>query len=165
MSLITRNEQENLDIDWYCSINGHPVHIASMGGVIPEPFSERETLRKIEDSVINLPYIAEVKLNHQVVEQETAEGYNYIIENQLSQYIEETLAYLPSFNYNRYWSLHTRLYVCSFVDKARKGFYSYAKIKEHYVLIAQPTTECNALELPPLYINREGIPGSFIMPY
>ena len=161
MSKLTKKEQENNDIDWYCSINGHSVHIASMGGLIPKQFCERAPLRELEETVIKLPYISEVELNEDVVTQEAKVGYGYIDRYDLSKYIEEKLAEFPSFNYNPNWNLSTRLFTYSFVDKARKGFYSYARIGNSYVLIASPKVECKEIELTPLGLNIKGIPVQF----
>ena len=153
MSKLTRREQENNDIDWYCSINNHPVHIASMGGLIPKQFCERAHLRELEEIVMKLPHISEVQLNEDVVSQETSEGYEYIERYELSEYIEDLMKELPSFNYNPNWPLKTRLFASSFVDKARKGFYSYARIDNKYVLIASPTIECKEIRLVPLSLK------------
>ena len=169
MSLLTVRELHELDVDWYCSINGHPVHIASMGGPIPSPFNERRILRGIEDAVVKLPNKAKASLNEKLIKQEIAEGYEYIDELQLSDSVEKIFGEIPSFSYNMNWNLKTRLFACSFVDKARKGFYSYGRIGKSseykYGLIAKPSVEIepenNMFSLSELNLgnNYDGLPN------
>lgn len=150
MSLISRREQENLDIDWFCIINNKPVHIASMGGYIPVPFNERKYLRKIQKKVAALEYISEVNLNMEHVEREILDGYDFIDaiigDDNLIVNIEELFASIPSFTYNMEWNLKTRLYSSTFVNKARKGFYSYARLWDTnmYELVAAPVKQLSS---------------------
>lgn len=145
MSIITRRELGELDLDWYCIINNRPAHIASMGGPVPESFTERVILREIEENVARLPFICDVTLNEEFVNKVVARGYEYIKKFKLNKFIEETFKAIPSFNYNENWNLPVRMYVTSFVDKARKGFYSYARLydTDTYVLVASPSSVLN----------------------
>lgn len=145
MSIITRRELGELDLDWYCIINNRPAHIASMGGPVPESFTERVTLREVEENVARLPFISDVSLNEEFVKKVVSKGYEYVNKFKLNKFIEETFKEIPSFNYNENWNLPVRMYANSFVDKARKGFYSYARMNETntYVLVASPSSVLN----------------------
>lgn len=143
MSKISRRELKEIDFDWYCLINDIPAHFASMGGLVPSIFCERNELRALESSVLQLPYICEIELTEQIVSQEIESGYDYLTDNQLDNFgvfVEDLFAKIPSFNYNKEWNIRKRLYTSSFVDKARRGFYSYARIgnENKYALIAKP---------------------------
>ena len=54
MSELTERQVKELDVDWFCLVNGVPTHIASMGGEIPSLFRDREKLRRQQDMVANL---------------------------------------------------------------------------------------------------------------
>lgn len=46
------------DIDWFCSVNGkYWIHVASAGGILPNPINDRDCLRNIQHIVYNLPDI------------------------------------------------------------------------------------------------------------
>ena len=143
MSELTERQVKELDVDWFCLVNGVPTHIASMGGAIPSLFRDREKLRRQQDMVANLVPSAEVKLNMEVIESLTAEGYEYLQDQMIRKAIEDANKSHPGFVYLRNPKLHIRLFAATFVEKARRGFRSFAR-KENvngneYVLIAEPT--------------------------
>ena len=143
MSELTERQVKELDVDWFCLVNGVPTHIASMGGAIPSLFRDREKLRRQQDMVANLVPSAEVKLNMEVIESLTADGYEYLQDQMISKAIEDANKSHPGFVYLRNQKLHIRLFAATFVEKARRGFRSFAR-KENvngneYVLIAEPT--------------------------
>ena len=143
MSELTERQIKELDIDWYCLVNGVPTHIASMGGTIPVKFRDREKLRSYQDMVAYLLPSAEVKLNMEVIESLTAEGYEYLQDQMISNAIEDAYGNHPGFVYLLDYELPIRLFAATFVEKARRGFRSFAR-KENvngneYVLIAEPT--------------------------
>lgn len=145
MSRISRKELKEIDIDWYCLVNGVPAHFASMGGFVPSIFCERNELRALESSVRLLPYICDIELTDKIVDQEIQSGYDYLNENQLGNIVMDLFKNIPSFKYNEEWDIRKRLYTSSFVDKARRGFYSYARIgnENKYALIAKPQETVN----------------------
>lgn len=142
MSKFTDRQLKAHDIDWYCSINGNPVHIASMGGLIPSDFREREELRPIALNVLQLPYISEVQLNMEFIQEQTQTGYSYLDNREASAAAEDVFRTFPSFNYRQNLSLKEKMFAQSFIEKGRKGFYSYARKGDtnKYVLVATPKT-------------------------
>ena len=142
MAGLTERQVKELDIDWYCLVNGVPTHIASMGGTIPAKFRYREMLRKQQDLVAHLEPSAEVKLNMQVIESLTEQGYEYLQDQMISNAIEEANRNHPGFVYLRDYKLAIRLFAATFVEKARRGFRSFARREDaegnEYVLIAEP---------------------------
>lgn len=151
--MLTSYEQQQLDVDWYCLINGYPSHIASMGGYIPAPFCYRYDLRDTEDAVIALPDMFDIELNEGHIYEAIQTGYGYIerldnlgpSDNYFSVFIEGLINRMPSCDLNGEYSIAFRLYASSFVHKARKGFYSYARVGESgmYELVASPLQSCN----------------------
>lgn len=69
------------------------------------------------------------------------------------------------------WALEVRLYASSFVDKARKGFCSYARVGQsnEWFQVAKPDNELDLksvdLQLPILNLNvGEQLHVLFVMP-
>lgn len=151
--MLTLYEQKQLDLDWYCLINGYPSHITSMGGYIPAPFCYRYELREIADAVIALPDICDIELNEGHIYENIQTGYDYIerldnlgpSDNYFSIFIEDLIERIPSCDLDGEYPIAFRLYASSFVHKARKGFYSYARVGESdiYELVASPLQSCN----------------------
>ncbi len=152
MAKFTDRQLKANDIDWYCLINGNPVHIASMGGLIPSDFRERNELRPIAESVIQLPYSSEVDLNMDFIREQTQTGYSYLDNIEVSAMADEIFSTYPSFNYRQNLLMKEKMYAYSFIEKGRRGFYSYARQGEtnKYVLVATPKT--------PLVWNEERFP-------
>ena len=143
MSGLTELQVKELDIDWFCLVNGVPTHIASMGGAIPIIFRNREKLRWQQDMVANLVPSAEVKLNMEVIENLTAEGYEYLQDQMISNAVEDAYRNNPGYYYLRDYEFPIRLFAATFVEKARRGFRSFARREDaeenEYVLIDEPT--------------------------
>ena len=142
MAKFTERQLKSNDIDWYCLINGNPVHIASMGGLIPSDFRERKELRQIAEFVIQLPYSSEVDLNIDFIREQTQTGYSYLDKNGVSEIAEEIFGTFPSYNYHQNLLMKEKMFAYSFIEKGRRGFYSYAREGDtnKYVLVATPKT-------------------------
>ena len=143
MAGLTERQVKERDIDWYCLIKGEPTHIASMGGSIPAKFRDREKLRRHQDMVALLDPSVEVKLNMELIESMTANGYEYLNDQMISNVIEEANRNHPGFVYLQDFGLPIRLFAATFVEKARRGFRSFARKEDaegnEYVLVAEPT--------------------------
>lgn len=86
------------DIDWFCIVNGIYVHLASVGGILPMSFRNRDTLRTLQHNVAMAPYLFE---EEDVVENE--------------EFLNQRFADNPK---------GRESYVVSFREMARKGFVS-----------------------------------------
>lgn len=164
-------EMDAFDEDWYCKINGKPVHIASMCGYIPTLFRGIDKLRFLQAKIGQLPYTTKAYINQELINQEIEGKYSYLQNQEIVQKLEELLEQDECVNYNRRWPLRIRLYASSFIDKARKGFYSYARIGEtnEWFLVAYPEIEFDwmnsDLQLQNLNLNNDGeMPNRFIIP-
>lgn len=142
MSELTESQIKEHDIDWYCLIEGKPTHIASMGGTIPPLFRNRENLRRMQDIVAHMTIFTEAKLNLDNIKSQTADGYDYLEDEMIRETIENANRNYPGFVYLSKYDLPIRLFASSFVEKARRGFYSYARREvaegNEYILIAEP---------------------------
>ena len=143
MAELSERQVKEMDIDWYCLVKGVPTHIASMGGLIPAKFRDRVKLRRHQDLVAHLLPSAEIKLNMELIDSLTANGYEYLEDQMISNAIEEANRHHPGFEYLKEQPLPIRLFSSTFVEKARRGFRSFARREyangNEYVLIAEPT--------------------------
>ena len=147
------------DIDWYCLVNGRPTHIASMGGMIPEQFRDSEQLWSNQTTVAKIEPFAEVRLNFDAIQNQVSNGYEYLQDQGIRSAVENANREHPGFvflrsaveNANREHpgfvflegdDLAVRLFASTFVEKARRGFRSFARLEGEkgnvYVLIAEP---------------------------
>ncbi len=144
MAELTERQIKEQDIDWYCLVNGRPTHIASMEGFIPKKFRDREELRLQQDSVAMMEPFADVKLNTDTIKTQIAEGYEYLQDELMREAVVEANRGNPGFAYLKNEILPIRLFASTFVEKARRGFRSFARREgaegNEYVLIAEPST-------------------------
>ena len=143
MAELTERQIKEQDIDWYCLVNGRPAHIASMGGMIPKKYRDRAVLRLQQHAVALMDPFSEVRLNDAVILTQVAKGYEYLQDAMIRDAIIEANKSNPGFVYLKDYELAIRLFASTFVEKARRGFRSFAR-KENvngneYVLIAEPT--------------------------
>lgn len=93
-------EQETLDLDLYLNDPEKKIHIASGGGRIPDRIAEFDSvIEEYKETVEEMVENGEIEINPNLIELLS------LSENSLEAYLE------------------------SFLDKARKGFYSYDKTK------------------------------------
>lgn len=130
------------DIDWYCLVNGRPAHIASMGGMIPEQFRDSEQLWSNQTTVAQIEPFAEVRLNVEAIHSQVVNGYDYLQDQSMRRAVENANKNHPGFMFLEGYDLAVRLFASTFVEKARRGFRSFARLEGEkgnvYVLIAEP---------------------------
>lgn len=170
--MMSETEMHGRDNDWYCIINNKPVHIASMGGGIPEKFRDINYLRKIQKSVSLIPRSTDVEPHYQFINSQIEEGYDYLQDVDVAQIVMKLNQENPCFNLFPDWNLAMKLYACTFLEKAQKGFFSYALIDgetNRYHLVASPVQPLNiddydSLDLRPLQqYQNEGFPEEIII--
>lgn len=142
MAALQEQQIKELDIDWYCLVGGVPTHIASMGGMIPAWFRDREKLRLIQNEVARMEPFVDVRLNMEIIQKQIANGYEYLEDETLRIAVEQANSNNPGFQFLSGQDLPVRLFAASFVEKARRGFRSFARQdgenENEYVLIAEP---------------------------
>lgn len=115
------------DVDWFCMIDGFPIHAASNGGNLPE-IIKNNRLNSVEkqDYAYSLEQVFDIK--------------DIEINNSYLDYLfHDTEKYKP------YELIEMRSnYLRTFVDMARRGFYSFDRCNyeefedDRYVLVAWP---------------------------
>ena len=143
MAELTERQIKEQDIDWYCLINGRPAHLASMGGMIPKKYRDRDELRLQQHAVAMIEPFAEVRLNDAAIKTQTAVGYEYLQDAMISEAVADANKDNPGFAYLKDYEMPIRLFASTFVEKARRGFRSFARREgvegNEYVLIAEPS--------------------------
>lgn len=130
----------NTDTDWYCLINGQPVHIASMGESISWKFRERQVLRALQLYVKNLDAQGGFELCMDNIDILTVGKYDYIEEFGIAVNLEKIYSVVPSFQtLDKEIPLYVRLYASNNIAHAKKGFYSYVSYMNKQWLVAKPT--------------------------
>ena len=144
MAALTERQIKEADIDWYCLVDGRPAHIASMGGMIPKEFRDREKLRALQDAVAQIEPFAEISLNLENIQSQIEKGYDYLQNEMIRQALEEVNRSNTGFVYLDGQELAVRLFASTFVEKARRGFRSFARREgadgNEYILIAEPAS-------------------------
>lgn len=134
--------QFNHDIDWFCLINGAPVHFASNGGILPGRSYSIKNLIKLQHQISNLEQSFRCSVNVEYIERYLREGEYYAdlynaSEEEFRQLLPESfeitndVAELPR---------HLLVYGWSFIEMAKRGFISFDRNKDEntYHLVAWP---------------------------
>lgn len=129
------------DIDWFCKVNGSPVHLASNGGHLPQRYTIKE-LVSIQHKVANMQQCFRCAVNTAYLTDYLQRGEYYAdLENILQ---EEYRAMLPERfvipNELAELSNTLLLYSWSFIEMAKRGFWSFDRREEDglYHLVAWP---------------------------
>jgi hypothetical protein len=129
------------DIDWFCSINGFLIHVASNGGRLPSNINHSfQELSKQKQLVFSteakLPYGVDTNFANRQF------GYEYL--NDISPESKNEFLKPPDFTNNSI-EFNPRLtdvgksYSWSFIEMAQRGFYSFDRVNEdEYHLVAWP---------------------------
>ena len=153
----SKEYQRTRDIDWFFRKGNRCYHVASNGGLLPDFVNDVLRLREEQANVSSLDNIYEsiddVNLNHQYV--------NERIKRIIEQYrIYNNEQEIPSIEEMK------KAYLKSFIEMAKKGFYSYDRALEgdsKYVLICgpqEPILKIEGLQLleasNEIYVNQDG---------
>lgn len=146
MTRFNSYEMSYLDMDIYAFLNGVPIHIATMGNGIPDALNDRNVIYRGMRLVSKLKADGAFILNNAALRKCTESGYEYL--NELNtQDISHVIERLPNFEDLKEYEIPQILYAWSFVDKAKKGFYSFNTIRDEntgrlsHKLIAMPAVE------------------------
>ena len=136
------NYQYNHDIDWFCRINGLPVHLASNGGVLPGRSYTIKNLVALQHKVANMKQTFRCAVNSDYLLEYLKQGKYYAELENISEAGVRSL--LPeSFEIaNEVAKLSSTLliYGWSFIEMAKRGFFSFDRREEDglYHLVAWP---------------------------
>lgn len=137
------NYQHTHDIDWFCKVLDKPVHLASNGGRLPRLSYTINELVKLQHLVANMNQPFRCVVNTQYMEDYLQQGRYYEGIDELSE--EEFRQLLPEqFEITeeiRNLSRSVLLYGWSFIEMAKRGFYSFDRKDDdgnEYHLVAWP---------------------------
>ena len=114
------------DIDWFCRINGVPVHMASNGGHLPNCYSI-EQLVSLQHRVANLGNNYRCAVNIDFLEDYLRQN-NYL--NNMGELSDEEYRLMLPAQFElsddiRNLPKYILVYAWSFIEMAKKGFYSF----------------------------------------
>ena len=142
-------DYKSSDIDWFCFINGCPIHVASNGGELPYNLYTDENFISAFNAVRTIEPIYGWAINQEFVNSRH-ESYNYLGEIEKE---ERDSFLLPEFIERKEYgnlSLEQIAYSWSFIEMAKRGFFSFDRVDENrYRLIAYPKIDQN--EIPRSY--------------
>lgn len=152
MSKLSTKFKEAKDLDLFLCVDGFPIHIATMGAKIPSFLSDSDKIAEDRRMVLELPYSSEVELNIHDLRRFVQSGYDYLQGVNEFVRIENIINNLPGvevFNHfdfaNEMEKRKMTLYSWSFVEMARRGFYSFARYdngesdsNDNFFLVASP---------------------------
>jgi len=141
------------DIDWFCVINDiYYIHIASAGGILPEPINDRDKLRRIQKQVFDLPHIFtddEILINetfiHERFHNSIEEGRNY-----LHSFINMSKKGFISMDRTNLFDLDDQTYhiVCMPIQlNSLKKIDDFFKIENGDIYFDKPISNINMLEI------------------
>lgn len=133
------------DFDLFCLINGKPVHIATMGSNIPTLLNDKNRISNDIDKVAFMPKRYRYNINLDAIRRfiNDEKNYSYLSKTNINN-ITNIVNNLPSFSeIDNSYPLFVKMFAWSFVDMARRGFYSFAHVGEpdcdKFFLVAWPT--------------------------
>ena len=132
------------DMDCFFVIDGHPIHIATNGGLVSSKLGTVEELIEQQTVVAKLECSFEYELNIGFLESLSAEDFP--TREELADKDRESLYFEGLFENEQYHNIpiHWKLYSHSFVEMAKKGFWSFDRVGDNedgtdmYVLVARP---------------------------
>lgn len=137
-------DYKSLDIDWFCFINGFPIHVASNGGELPKNlYSTKEfenifnLVQNIESKPLNWRINLEFVNSHR-------KDYNYI--NKIDELEQKKFLLSDLTNTDESIKLDPIqiAYSWSFIEMAKKGFFSFDRVEgNRYRLVAFPSFPFN----------------------
>ena len=134
--------QATHDIDWFATINEHPVHLASNGGHLPSDSYTVSKLVAVQHKVANMQTTFRYEIDEEFLQNYLDEDGFYPDVNEMSD--EEFRMIIPErVEINRNYSRSLMAYTWSFIDMAMKGFLSFDRIRNEdgidiYHLVAWP---------------------------
>ena len=142
--MINVSYQLTKDIDWFCIINGYPVHVASNGDRLPKFIRSYRQLLESQRRVSIIPSDLDFEVNRRIVLDRDVELES--LGESFNDYFPEASNLLGDNEFNN----TQKAYYWRFVMMAEKGFYSFDKIDigQHdtrYRLVAWPKCKykCN----------------------
>lgn len=131
-------DYKSTDIDWFCFINGCPIHVASNGGALPRNLYTSNGFIKAFNAVQKLEAECKWTINHKFVESKRS-AYDYI--QSFDENEQKKILLTDFINPDDYKNLSPTdiAYSWSFIEMAKRGFFSFDRVEgNRYRLVAFP---------------------------
>lgn len=97
--------------------------------MIPEQFRDSEQLWLNQTTVAKIEPFAEIRLNLEAIQNQVSNGYDYLQEQGIRLAVENANREHLGFIFLEGYDLTVRLFASTFVEKARRGFRSFARLE------------------------------------
>ncbi len=146
------------DIDCFFVMNGWPIHFASNGGVLPGKLGTISDLQDMQIAAQELPMQYDFELNW--VYLDTLNSEDFPTEEEMAETGFLNTEHFTQFNNIENIPFHVKLYVHSFVEMAKRGFWSFDRLTDTlenesygngvasvYQLIAWPNSDKDSISI------------------
>lgn len=144
------NYQYNMDIDWFYIDGRYPIHAASNGGYIAKWLFRISDLQSVQATVMKMQPRFDYVLNSKEI---IANMSNFYVDEVVADLVEHRREVLPegfelSGQVERHLPQWMPFYTWSFIEMARRGFYSFDKKEsnDEYYLVAAPIKRLTAAQ-------------------
>lgn len=154
--MLAKKKQIELNIDWFCYVNHYPIHVCSNGSLLPKNFSTVNRINETCNYVNKMKCMFNAKINNDFVQE--IRDFDYLENLEVVSYVERIL---PKEMISKELTLSQNLFLWSFLEAAKRGFFSFWWDDEIGVfrLLSWPSgklfTEWNA------HFNRYSAPNKF----
>lgn len=118
--------QATHDIDCFFVMNGWPTHLASNGGMVPGKLGTISELQDMQIAVQELPMQYDYELNREYLE--TLNLEDFPTEEEMTETGFLNTEHYTQFNEYEAMPFHVKLYAHSFVEMAKRGFWSFDRL-------------------------------------
>lgn len=131
------------DFDLFCIINNKPVHIATLGAVIPEELNNIQRITTNINDVCGIKPITKAVLNEVIIKKYVStEDYEFLRYLD-KETVRSNVSKLPGFDkFDEATPIHIKLFSWYFMEMARRGFFSFAHYgseeDDKFFLVAWP---------------------------
>lgn len=131
------------DFDLFCIINNMPVHIATLGAVIPEELNNVQRISTNINDVCGIKPTTNAILNEDLIKKYVStDDYKYLRDLDQKN-VSANVSRLPGFDkFDEETPIYIKLFSWYFMEMARRGFYSFAHYgsddDDKFFLVAWP---------------------------
>lgn len=131
------------DFDLFCIINNKPVHIATLGAIIPDVLNEIQRITTNINDVCGIQPYTNAILNDDLIKKYVStDDYKFLLELD-KETVNKNVSRLPGFDkFDEATPIHIKLFSWYFIEMARRGFYSFAHYgseeDDKFFLVAWP---------------------------
>ncbi len=119
------------DMDIFFVMNGYPTHLASNGGILPNKLGTIAELQDMQIAAQSLQMQFDYGLNFAYLN--TLNPADFPTEEEMMETGYLNTEHFMQFNNREDIPFHVKLYAHSFVEMAKRGFWSFDRLTDYYI--------------------------------